>query len=98
MSGLIQNTNPLNWFYQALTLVELGKIPEAMGTIRECLTNPQLDGEKNELCVGLWAILMANDDQLKNALKLLKYSIKNYIGFTPFTQLVKSLIECKIHL
>jgi len=78
--------------------VEMGKISEANHTIRECMTNPELNGEKNEYCVGIWAIMMANDGQLKAALKLLKYSIKNYIGFSPFTQLVKSLIEYKIHV
>lgn len=98
LSSQIKNSDALTWFYQALTLLELGKIQEANWTLRECMTNPGINGEKNELCVSLWALMMANDGQEKNALKLLKYSIKNYIKFTPFSQLVKSLIECKIHL
>lgn len=80
----------MNYFYNALTLVELGNIAQAKDCMRECMTNPLLEGEKNESCVSLWAILMAHDGQFKNALKLLKYSIKNYIGFSPLTHLVKS--------
>jgi hypothetical protein len=88
----------LNYFYQALTLVELGKIPEAHECMRECMVNPLLEGEKNELCVSIWSILMAHDGQIKNALKLLKFSIKNFIGFSPLTHLVKSSIELTMHI
>ena len=64
--------------------------------MRECMTNPETNGEQNEQCTALWCILMMHDGQTRNALKLLKYSIKNFIGFTPLTQLVKASIEMSI--
>ena len=36
---------------------------------------------------------MVHEGQNRNALKLLKYSIKNFFGFSPSSQLVKAQIE-----
>jgi hypothetical protein len=57
------------------------------------MTNPETNGEQNEHCVSLWCLLMIHEEQHRNALKLLKYSIKNFIGFTPLSQLIKAKIE-----
>ena len=41
---------------------------------------------------------MAEEGQYKGALKLLKVSIKKFIGFSPMSQLIKSYIEFRMDL
>ena len=58
MSLQLQQTNPLTWLYFSLTLLELGNLSEAKKAMRECMTNPETNGEQNEQCVALWCMLM----------------------------------------
>ena len=93
MSLQANQSNAITWLYFSLTQIELGNLSEAKKAMRECMTNPETNGEQNEQCVLLWCLLMVHEGQNKNALKLLKYSIKNFIGFSPSSQFVKAQIE-----
>jgi len=44
--------------YLALTDYELGYYDHAKDIMRECMINPELNGEKNEQCMILWVTLM----------------------------------------
>ena len=49
------------------------------------MVNPTLKGEENEKALVMWALLMGMDHQYKGALKMLKYSVKKFIGFSPLS-------------
>ena len=91
MASNSKGTIPLA--YLALTFLELDDTSSAKSLLRESMTNPVFEGEKDELTVVLWAILMTLDGKFREAEKLLKYSIKNFIGFSVVSQLSKSYIE-----
>lgn len=74
--------------------MELGKIDEAKSALESCIENNESKTvEREENFVIAWTILMAYYGQVKDAHKFLKFSTKNFIGFTVPTQLLKAKLE-----
>ena len=61
MSQSIYYKSPINLMYLALTDYELGYYDRAKDIMRECMIDPELNGEKNEQCMILWVTLMCNE-------------------------------------
>ena len=85
LSLQLDQMNALVFYYEVLTLCELNQIEEAKSVMSERMTKSSINIAENEYCICLWAVLMAHGKQFKEAMKLLKYSIKNSFGFTALT-------------
>ena len=83
------NDNALFYYYMALSLYELGQINQAKLLMQD-FVQKGVEQTECEPFICLWAILMGHSGQFREAIKLLKYAIKNSFGFTAMTQLVKA--------
>mmetsp|Transcript_26189 Transcript_26189/g.39983 ORF Transcript_26189/g.39983 Transcript_26189/m.39983 type:complete len:115 (+) Transcript_26189:1824-2168(+) len=84
--------------YLALTLIELRQFDRAKAALRECMTSPFFHGEQDELAVVLWSLMMTKEGQAKSAERVFKFAMKNFIGFSPLSQLCKVFMDYSSHI